>query len=898
MVKITECLYGCLVTNEYMGKRSSEGEAVYDMTVGADYDDYQRISSAVGSSGFAGLSRIDRQRGVCSDSDSGRIDLDYSMRSFSYMPAKGRTPSLFKCNAMRPSLRDRELRGYKELLDGLMFDSLPDGFYAVDLMGIGFTSDIPLLPDAERIVEAEPQGLPQRDFSAIASPPLTTNDLIGMDAEAVVGILCGLMRAIRERRTLYLVYEPGDMADIERMIRCSLKLLPSGLANSISFITCFGESSSAGGYNICGIPTADKGVIEGLSDGIVFRPMSDTPDLSVSDFGMLKGIIEGGDAATWLELIAHSTGIIDTLEDLEAIVPLVAGFKGPTAVEPEAALSAARTKIDAVAERYGLLVRLFGDPFARLKVRDGVRAAILASASVQETRYREMVIDPLRRLFDNPPEGLTDGDRGALTGLLIESFIGLEGMDRSGAFGRVTEDQDVIEAWIRKNSEEFNGWLEAYNRALLGFLREYSDADGYGEILPDLGLRLLRTLFETGCRTYSLLDGLVSLILDKADLLETIIDMSFSVQDVDPRDRYNCAIRYIEERYRANSGNADYCRDLIRTYVRCVNKHGAVKELIMHASTRYRVHSSDFSDLLMRTMLETYVPPMADGTLAELCQRFDLISAFVGPAAQVRTTEFYYGYFLRDVVPNYKDVLQGVRSPEMIPLLLEKCRVMAESFGDAKLAGSDIPNREDFVEQLNLLLERHKAIEAQRATENELRDFRIDFVVHEFRLLDQKTVGSLFREYSIEPIEVIPENRVSEKASVKVFLSGDADPEVKRRFCMRVTNERKKVKAAYVVSSIAMRIALSLVFAFAMATIVFAAGYFINGYLSDGYHASMYVFAAVLTFLVSLFLYYDSWRVKGTHNVLLRAASQAIILIVVAIALYVGTQWVLMDMLR
>ena len=112
MAKITECIYGCLVTNEYNGQRSVEGESIYDMTVGSDYDDYQRISSAVGNAGFVGLSRIDSLRGVCSDSDSGNITLDYTLRSMSYMPAKGRTPNIFRCNAMRPSLKDHNFRGY------------------------------------------------------------------------------------------------------------------------------------------------------------------------------------------------------------------------------------------------------------------------------------------------------------------------------------------------------------------------------------------------------------------------------------------------------------------------------------------------------------------------------------------------------------------------------------------------------------------------------------------------------------------------------------------------------------------------------------------------------------------------------------------------------------------
>ena len=279
-----------------------------------------------------------------------------------------------------------------------MFDSLPEGFYAVDLMNIGFISDIPLSSEttADRIVEETPKGLPPRDFSTMRSAPLSANDLIGIDAENVVGLLCGLMRARKERKTLYLVYEPDDLKDIEEIILYALKLLPSGIANTISFITCFGESRSAGNYDICGIPTTEKEIIQGLSDGIVFRPMSDTPDLTVSNFGMLKEMMDNGHAGTWIELVQNCAGIISTIEDLEAIVPLVAEFHSRTAMEPDAALSVANSKIAAFSERYGLLVRLFDDPFTKLKVRDSVRGAILASGSVQREQYEKKIITPLR----------------------------------------------------------------------------------------------------------------------------------------------------------------------------------------------------------------------------------------------------------------------------------------------------------------------------------------------------------------------------------------------------------------------------------------------------------------------------------------------------------------------
>jgi hypothetical protein len=269
----------------------------------------------------------------------------------------------------------------------------------------------------------------------------------------------------------------------------------------------------------------------------------------------------------------------------------------------------------------------------------------------------------------------------------------------------------------------------------------------------------------------------------------------------------------------------------------------------------------------------------------------------LGANPTLNTLEFNYSYFLNNVVPDYKDVFRNTRSPEMTGTVMDGCRRMLDAFSDRRLADSDIPKREEFIQEIEAFLDRQKTIEEQKTTEKSLRDFRVDFIIHELSLLDARTVNEIFWKFSINPIEDTMPNSKFNDENVRKFLCGKTNPERKRDFCRVVTSERKKVKAMYAVSGVAVNIVLALLFSLAMSAVVFVAGYLINSYLSAGYHASIYVFAAILTFFVSIILYIDSWRLKGTHNVLLRAVSQTVILIVIAMTLYVLTQWVLMNML-
>jgi len=884
VTEIIEIIYAYLLKESVLGTLSGARENVYQRY--CTDDEFILAKDMISKAGFLGLDNIG-SKGIIRG--SGQPDPDYSIRSIAYTPGKDGGKAMLRVNTLRSSLKGYHNRGNKEMADALIFDELPEGFYAVDMFGQEFMGDIPMTPDSSpenaNSSEVRVRGengermLEPRSFSKIGSSFISRNDLTDLDLSVVAGILSKISEAKKAGKTLFLVYEPSQVRAIESYIRCALKFMPPKLANSISFITCYGEDPRiARDYDICGIPTTDSAYVRNL-EGMVFRPLQELSDAGV------YSVLEEIDLDDWADVLGRKDSITD-IPGLEIALSLM------TWGDIDDSYEKAKKALALILGDYELLARLFDDPLDHLGLAEELEITIGLLHKLDLNDYYNDIVVPLARINEksNQAEPAID-----LSGQLLQSVIGLGKPVNLPFHHKLVVDRwSIISKWIDDNTEAVQRMILDNSDAIGSFFVSFFSSAEYGGAAQNICRSFLDSLMKMDIECIRRMDVLFKLLVDRDQFVD-VIKMAFDI-DCERDLRMSCITGLLKDRYGlVEQGIIDdsVWDGMFDMFIVEVRNRGEMDSVASFYAGKAD-ETDDFIMMVIYRVTDAYIDTLAQYSKPkDICVGFQRASMFAERLYQFKNKARCYGIYLEKMSPEYDAVLGATKVRDLKDLTGEVEKIIG-TLGDTRLDSYDIPNRGDFVSKLQALLTRVKDIPEVSNVETALSKSRIDFVLNEVELLGEGASNRLIKKYCGTTVH----RQSDARKIVEDFLKGDGDPEQKRNFCMDVSVERKRVKTSYALKDYALRTVYGLIFAVCMTALVFVGGYAANRYFSNGYFSSVYYVAAAVTFIVSLVLYIDSYRLKGTHSVLLRALVQTLVLIAVAFVLYIFIQQLLLNILN
>ena len=131
MGKLLECIFGYICRNNYVGE-CLPADQIYTITKNSSEKDVSILSEAVQNIGRVELAKIDIRSGVSLYSK--KVEPNFNISSYIYLPLNNGGYGVFSCASLRRSLRDKNIRGSKELSHVIVFNEVQDDFYVVDML--------------------------------------------------------------------------------------------------------------------------------------------------------------------------------------------------------------------------------------------------------------------------------------------------------------------------------------------------------------------------------------------------------------------------------------------------------------------------------------------------------------------------------------------------------------------------------------------------------------------------------------------------------------------------------------------------------------------------------------------------------------------------------------------
>ena len=225
-----------------------------------------------------------------------------------------------------------------------------------------------------------------------------------------------------------------------------------------------------------------------------------------------------------------------------------------------------------------------------------------------------------------------------------------------------------------------------------------------------------------------------------------------------------------------------------------------------------------------------------------------------------------------------------------------------------------------FCERLEKLFQNYEVYNRQEQREQELVDFRIDFIIREFILLDAGTILKILKEFVGEQqlsqylyhegLGTKPEKderflEVSEKIARELLTEKGAELSKeeqknlnakKIRFAekvRRIHNTRHRASLIRNISDGTRGLIGSSILTAVMVLLAAVAGVLLYHFYDGQYFRSVYFMFAVLTGIVCEMMYWYNYSDRRLHNVEVRVTWQTIIIMIVMIGLYVLAQFIL-----
>ena len=927
MEKMLECIFAYICKTNYSGACIPQDQ-IYTLTKGMTEADIKVVSEIIQNVGRVELAKIDVQNGVSLDCE--RVEPNFDMSSYTYLPAKNGGYSAFSCASLRKSLRNKNIRGSKELSHVIAFNEVKKDFYVVDLLKSKYFEpfkDIRLDDSAfvassneDLVCEIRPAELEEISWDNFESKELSCNDIVAskkITLKAISEFVHAVIISFKEQKTLYVVYNPEDFDDMEEYLRLALKLFPSNVANEISFITALGKTSRVN-VNICGVPTSDEEYIASLRrEGNVIRLTGWGIDCLGGEKGSFASFLEkasDADFEDWLESSNRYKNFIRSVADIDVVATLYTNITGKEfdADNPRQSLIAISSCIKFVTEKFNMISAIENELESQIDgIGTQIKYACGAFAEYSAYEIEKFLIEPIIALYDKCAAKSEKESQKVLMWLRRVLF-GMPGQTEleekhyevlSGSYQKVK--QLLGNRYVRLIELIESEW-----GSLKPFFDNYLNEPRYAESSAGITVSYLEYFLKDFSNTKRsrmiVRDYFVTQFLQKnPDRFRDIVRIIFSADD----DRLQEKLSYIFDGViQVDSPESGLLKSRIEYFCAYIEENNLLNKVLEYVRDRYTkqfggdvVFPAVFKGLLLLYLQVPKAPALAD-----LYNSYINAQKLIGENSGISLKRFVFQHYADSVlVPYYEEALKAVRFEDMNDALEQRYRNFAAQLKSSSIKDL-IPDK--VVAAIEDVLDRYKVFDAQIRRENELLKDRIDFVARELLLLENKTIYRILEKYlgtdqllsdlQVFKIEGKPyKNPNFLQFAEKEVLGYLNDKEVKNKadFCEDVRTERKRNYKDYRIGTfdVISNLIGSVIFAVIMGVLTALLGGVIYNYVADKYFRSIYVIFTVIIFAFSMIIYWTNYKDRRLRNVVLMSTWQALLVIVGTLGIFTLTQYLM-----
>ena len=935
MSKVFECIYAYIYNNNYAGS-CSLGKQIYTITGGLSPREIDLVTGLMPSVDNSGIAKVDSKDGV--KLDVTKAVPDYDLVSYAYYPttrATGyRALSRF---GLRKSLKERNVRGTREIAHALIFDGDFRDRYVIDYLDNSvfktFT-DIQLdegqVTVDDSVCEVKPSTLEPIELENFESFPLTPTDIYNLGAPATKSlseIINAIFVAKKNRKTAYIVYDPEDWELATEYIKAALKLLPAHIANELSFITCYGKTDSIS-IDICGIPTRDDNYIALLQKKGCLVRLDMTGAVGIGGekvpFAAFLCKATTKDVENWLDDSANFYEHVKSLDEINDVIELYLNRENNEDDENTVVgLKRVANSIVLITRSLDLITKI---PYECRSQINLVKSRIeKLCAEIQNISTEILFNDlfaPMIRLYAECEKRDVEEKR-MLVDLIYTVIFGTQGQSKASArkhfeflsfyYARVMQDLYSNHLDIIKYMESRWGFLRTF------FEDYFSDAE-YVEYAAKFSLELLKTLLRDVEREgdiYSeIRDYFVSGYLSvRSNQLVKVLDVAFA------GSAPNAVFKYALTSLLKLGSNYDLYKDRIETFSNFLIERRMLEVAILYFRDKYVAPfgvDAELVETILGNLLRGYILPPTQHTLNEIYKGFKTVQSLIGPHENLGLQKFLYDdYAQRIINPVFDEAIRLVRFEDVTDTDIDCYREILQVYKTIDFA-QQVDRK--FCPSLEDLLSKYETYKSQSQREGNLIGFRVGFIARELILLDKKTILALLNKH-------IGEKKVSQRfyheriegkiqkherflevceAMAREFLLdkgkslSDSDKELLNRKKIAFAEEVRRVKSERnrgarfpgLVDGVKGIIG-STIFAAVMAVLVAAVGYMLYNFYDNGYFKSVYFIFTILAVVISESMYWYNFRDRRMRSVVITAAWQTTVILIAMIGLYVLVQFIL-----
>lgn len=919
-------------------------DQVYTITKGISQSDLDMLTSAVQSIGRVELGRVDLSKGVMLHPDS--IAPNFDILSFSYLPKINERYSALCCSSLRSSLKDKNIRGSKELSHLVMFDGMPDGFYVIDMMRSDYfkeRADINVEEansyidhDGTYIVcESKPDGMPQITFDLFPSNPLKIEDIRNAGdktLQRVSEIFHGLVVSKRERKRLYIVYNPDDYQTILAYLTITLKLMPSKVANQFSFVTCLGKTSSVD-FDICCIPTTDKEYISELkSEGnviIVTGFESCYINESKGKFAEFLACSKTDEFEQWLAESQRYLSYVTKIEQMDDIASLYVNtlrkdFAGDNL---ETSVYELGSSIRIVSEKLELIDKINGELDRQVEaISKRLELTLGAVELFSISDIKNHIIMPVFDLYDKCKSNndIVDKIFGWLKSILFGTYEQPSELQQKH-FEIISRCFQLVQERLSENYVSFIAYLsndwDNLHMFFFNYLNEKRFEDDSNFVVLSILSCLLQNLSYTRVFRSDMRDeltfGYLRLWPDKfISIAEYAFSGSDRFRDIEFGFIFDKVFDYTtkDEVYKPTiKQNIDKWLDDV---VLVLSHKGLLMEAVNYIKERYkneynedkcRIIEKEFL-VLLNNYFRLSLPEIIDFKF--LYSSFEEAKNIVGENPKPSLIAFVFKCWYKNIAEmNYISAINSLHYDEITDEDIAKYKTALEYLKTPALRNVISRN---FLSAYEGFIDEYTIYITQKKREGGLLNDRINFVAREIMLLDNKTILKILTDEDylgktkvasdLQQLNIVKpkkDRRVADYAkeeTIKYLLNKKSENKVK--FCSRVRQERSAKFVDYRVRSkdIFTNIIGSSIFTIVFAIITAVIGFLFCERVLDSYFRSIYILFVIAIAIISEIIYWANYRNRRLRNLLVMSIWQMVLMLFATLGVYMLIQFALISL--
>lgn len=923
-----ECIFAYICKSNYAGE-CVPADQIYTITRNSTEKDVAILTEAIQSIGRTELAKIDAQNGVSLNSRN--IDPNFDLLSYTYLPAKKVNYNTFSCASLRGSLRNKNIRGSKELSHVIVFDEIKEDFYVVDMLKHKYFSahkDIQLnesksieAANEDLVCEVQPDELDELSWDNFYSRPLSASDISRLgkkSLKAVSELIHALLLSVREDKTLYVVYNPEEYDEFLEYIKIVLKLFPATVANKFSFVTALGKTSRVN-VNICGVPTSDADYISSLrSDGNVIKITGLDVDYLSGYKGSFASFLENASLEAfedWLDSSVRYRDSIHYVTDIDMAAALYTNIIGKDfdINNPKQSLRDVSSSIKVIIDKFNIISMIDNELESQVAgVTSQLKYVCGAFDEYSTFDIEELLIEPILTLYD---KCLLRSEKEGESILLWLKYVlfGLTGQSKElerRHYELFSACYKKVKHSLGNNYVHFINIIENDWTQLKPFFDNYLNEPNYAEISAEISLLLLDNFLndlsnikrsKAIVRDYFVLQFLQN----NPEKFEEIVKIIFTYNE----DNLHEVLTYIFETViKVNADKKDLLNDRISFLCDYIGGAGLLNQAIEYVRNRYAKQYSDDEvlDSVFRKLLNDYFVISNKDSFSEIYNAYNKAQKLLGENSSTGLKKFVFESYANSVlIPNYEIALKRIRFEAWDDAEGEKYRFFVSQLKSSTVKGI-IPK--NIVLALESVLDKYDSYKIQTKRENEILKARIDFVVRDFLLLESKTIYKLLLKYigtdklmSDLQVANIKENPYNHPDFLKfaenevVNYLRDKDSNDKTAFCNEVRTERKRIVRNIRVDGQDFLGGFigSVIFSILMALVAFLIGTVVYTNIASSYFKSVYVVFVGVTLIVSFILYWTNYKDRRLRNIVLTSTWQSLLFLLSTMGIFTLVQCLL-----